>query len=156
MENPYMKYLHYVHEDKKEKAEEKKYCLCCDFGYDITSPIPSVEPLHKNSHCVVPAVVGSAVKLFPGDTEWYEFAEFDSYILDENGQVSGMRCRIRPDTGIIELLGDREDLVWEVDLICGKEVFAEENSYENGKNTHTYRKLLLQVTDPAAKAAGAD
>ena len=46
--------------------------------------------------------------------------------------------------------------MWEVDLICGKEVFAEENSYENGKNTHTYRKLLLQVTDPAAKAAGAD
>ena len=104
----------------------------------------------------MPAVVGRAVKLFPGDTERYEFAEFDSYILDENGQVSGMKCRIRPDTGIIELLGGREDLVWEVDLICGKEVFAEENSYENGKNTHTYRKLLLQVTDPAAKAAGAD
>ena len=129
---------------------EKEYYLYCDFGYDITSPIPSVEPLHKNSHCCVPAVVGTTVKLFPGDSERYEFAEFVSYIMDENGQIQGIKCQIRPDTKIIELLGDPENLVWEVDLICGKEVFAEDNNYENGKNTHTYRKLLLQVKDPSA------
>ncbi|MBO4832211.1 MAG: hypothetical protein J5569_07115 [Oscillospiraceae bacterium] len=140
--------------DKKEKVkeEEKEYCLCCDFGYDITSPIPSVEPLHKNAHCCVPAAVGTAVKLFPGDPERFEYAEFVSFITDENRQVRGMKCRIRPDNKIIRLLGDREDLVWEVDLICGKEVFAEDNSYENGKNTHTYRKLLLQTRDGAAQA----
>ena len=129
---------------------EKEYYLYCDFGYDITSPIPSVEPLHKNSHCCVPAVVGTTVKLFPGYSERYEFAEFVSYIMDENGQIQGIKCQIRPDTKIIELLGDPENLVWEVDLICGKEVFAEDNNYENGKNTHTYRKLLLQVKDPSA------
>ena len=48
---------------------EKEYELCCDFGYDITSPIPSAEPVHKNSHCVVPAVVGTTVELFPGESE---------------------------------------------------------------------------------------
>ena len=95
-------------------------------------------------------------RLFPGDPERFEFAEFVSFIKDENRQVRGMKCRIRPDTKIISLLGDREDLVWEVDLICGKEVFAEDSSYENGKNTHTYRKLLLQEKDPAAKAAEYD
>ena len=134
----------------RKKQMEKEYYLCCDFGYDITSPIPSVEPLHKNSYCCVPAVVGTTVKLFPGESERYEFADFVSYIMDENRQVHGIKCRIRPDTKIIELLGAPENLVWEVDLICGKEVFAEDNNYENGKNTHTYRKLLLQVKDPSA------
>ena len=147
MKNPFRRF---IHKDKKEKVEEKAYYLCCDFGYDITSPIPSIEPLHKNSHCCVPAVVGTTVKLFPGDSERFEFAEFVSYIMDENGHAQGIKCRIRPDTKIIELLGNPESLVWEVDLICGKEVFAEDINYENGKNTHTYRKLLLQVKDPAA------
>ena len=140
----------FIHKDKKEKVEEKAYYLCCDFGYDITSPIPSIEPLHKNSHCCVPAVVGTTVKLFPGDSERFEFAEFVSYIMDENGRAQGIKCKIRPDTKIIELLGDPENLVWEVDLICGKEMFAEDNNYENGKNTHTYRKLLLQDKTTAA------
>ena len=36
-----------------------KYSLSCDFGYDVTSPIPSVEPVHSNSHCLVPAVIGT-------------------------------------------------------------------------------------------------
>ncbi len=36
-----------------------------------------------------------------------------------------------------------EDPRWEVDLVCGKAVFAENSSYENGKNTHAYRRLLL-------------
>ena len=147
MKNPFRRF---IHKDKKEKVEEKAYYLCCDFGYDITSPIPSIEPLHKNSHCCVPAVVGTTVKLFPGDSERFEFAEFVSYIMDENGHAQGIKCRIRPDTKIIELLGDPENLVWEVNLICGKEVFVEDNNYENGKNTHTYRKLLLQVKDPDA------
>ena len=70
--------------------------------------------------------------------------------MDENRQVHGIKCRIRPDTKIIELFGDPENLVWEVDLICGKEVFVEDNNYENGKNTHTYRKLLLQDKTTAA------
>ena len=153
MKNPFRRF---IHNDKKENAEETEYCLCCDFGYDVTSPIPSVEPLHKNSHCCVPAVVGTAVKLFPGDPERFEFAEFVSYITDECNQVRGIKCRIRPDTKIIELLGDPENLIWEVDLICGKEIFVEDSSYENGKNTHTYRKLLLQVKDPIAKAAESD
>lgn len=153
MQNPLGRF---IHKAKKDKAEEKEYCLCCDFGYDVTSPIPSVEPLHKNSRCCVPAAVGTAVKLFQGDPERYEYAEFVSFITDENRQVRGIKSRIRPDTKIISLLGDREDLVWEVDLICGKEVFAEDSSYENGKNTHTYRKLLLQEKDPAAKAAEYD
>ena len=150
MKNPFRRF---IHKDKKEKVEEKAYYLCCDFGYDITSPIPSIEPLHKNSHCCVPAVVGTTVKLFPGDSERFEFAEFVSYIMDENGRAQGIKCRIRPDTKIIELLGDPENLVWEVDLICGKEIFAEDNNYENGKNTHTYRRLLLQTKDQAAEAA---
>ena len=137
-------------------AQGKEYVLCCDFGYDVTSPLPSVEPLHKNAHCLVPAVVGTAVKLFPGDPERFEYAEFVSFLTDENGQIAGMKCRIRPDTIIISLLGGAEDLVWEVDLLCGKEVFAEDNSYENGKNTHTYRRLLLQTADPAAEAAEAE
>lgn len=34
-----------------------------------------------------------------------------------------------------------------------KEVWAESNSYENGKDTHTYRRLLLTAGDPADKAA---
>ena len=51
---------------RKEKTE-KEYDLCCDFGYDITSPIPSVEPAHRNSHCLVPAVAGTTEKLFPGE-----------------------------------------------------------------------------------------
>ena len=39
---------------------KKEYELSCDFGYDITSPVPSVEPRsedplfrsHQNCHCV--------------------------------------------------------------------------------------------------------
>ena len=45
---------------------------------------------------------------------------------------------------------------WEVDLYCGKAVFAEDNNYENGKNTHTYRRLLLEVRDPAAEGTESD
>ena len=140
--------------NKKEKAEaeEKAYELCCDFGYDVTSPIPSVEPLHKNSHCVVPAVVGTTVELFPNDPERYEFAEFVSFITDDNEQIIGIKCRIKPNPMIMHFFGDSEDLVWEVDLLCGKEVYAEDNKYENGKNTHIYRKLLLQVKDPNDQA----
>ena len=143
--------------DKKEGFHEEgiKYYLFCDFGYDVTSPIPSVEPVHKNCHCVVPAVVGTTVKLFPGDPERYEYSEFVSYITDDNREIVGMKCRIRPNAKIIEFFGDSENLVWEVNLICGKEVFAEDNNYENGKNTHTYRRLLLQAEDPAAKAGEA-
>ena len=151
MENPFRKFMH-----KKEKEGEKEYCLCCDFGVDITSPIPSAEPLHRNAHCCVPAVVGTAVELFPGDPERFEFAEFVSYLTDENGQVLGMKGRIRPDARIMELFDDPEDLVWEVDLICGKEVFAEDSSYENGKNTHTYRRLLLQTREPGRGKAASD
>ena len=143
----------FFRKDEKEKVneEEKEYCLCCDFGYDITSPIPSIEPLHKNSHCLVPAVVGTTVKLFPGDAERFEYADFVSFITDENGQINGIKCRIRPDNKIIEFLGDPENLIWEVDLVCGKEVFVEDNNYENGKNTHTYRRLLLNTKDTTAE-----
>ena len=139
------------HKDQKEKVnkEEKEYFLCCDFGYDITSPIPSIEPLHKNSHCLVPAVAGTTVKLFPGDSERFEYADFMSFLMDESGQINGIKCRIRPDNKILEFLGDPENLIWEVDLVCGKKVYVEDNNYENGKNTHTYRKLLLQTKDRA-------
>jgi|GEM_PF-3231385 hypothetical protein len=137
----------YDKKDKKEQAAGAEYYLCCDFGYDVTSPIPSTEPLHKNSHSIVPAVVGTTVRLFPGEAERFEFAEFVSCIMDENGQIHGMKCRIRPDDKIIRFFGSPEDLVWEVDLIFGKEVFAEDNHYENGKNTHTYRRLLLQAKE---------
>ena len=155
MKNPFGRLFRRA-EDEKEKQAEDEYTLCCDFGYDITSPIPSVEPVHKNSHCVVPAVVGSTVKLFPGDRERYEFAEFVSFLTDENGRITGIKCRIKPDPKIAKLLGWPEDAGWEADLICGKAVFAEDSSYENGKNTHTYRRLLLQVEDGAGKASGAD
>ena len=128
---------------RKEKTE-KEYDLCCDFGYDITSPNPSVEPLHKNSHCLVPAVIGTTVELFPKDPERYEFAEFVSFLMDENRQNIGIKCRIKPNPRILEFFGGMEDLVWEVDLLCGKEVWTEDSSYENGKNTHTYRRLLVQ------------
>ena len=141
----------FFRKDEKEKVnkEEKEYCLCCDFGYDITSPIPSIEPLHKNSHCLVPAVVGTTVKLFPGDSERFEYADFMSFLMDGSGQINGIKCRIRPDNKIIEFLGDPENLIWEIDLVCGKEVYVEDNNYENGKNTHTYRRLLLQPKDRA-------
>ncbi len=151
MKNPFGSLFNRVKKEKPNE-EERAYVLSCDFGYDVTSPIPSIEPLHKNSHCLVPAVVGTAVKLFPGDSERYEFAEFVSFITDENSRINGIKCRIRPDTRILRLLGDREDLVWEVDLICGKEVYAEDSRYENGKNTHTYRRMLLQEKDPAAES----
>ena len=136
------------YKDKKEKVKE--YCLSCDFGYDITSPIPSTEPLHKNSHCLVPAVVGTTVELFSGEPERYEFAEFVSYITDKNGQNVGIKCRIKPDPRIMKFFGGMEDQVWEADLFCGKEVWAEDNRYENGKNTHTYRRLLLKVNNQSA------
>ena len=80
--------------------------LCCDFGYDVTSPIPSAEPGHKNFHTVVPAVVGTTVKLFPN--ERLEVAEFVSDITNENGQtvgewfetpnVSAIRTTVEEDT----------------------------------------------------------
>ena len=127
---------------RKGKTEEaKKYFLCCDFGYDITSPIPSVEPVHENSHCIVPAVVGTLVKLFPG--ERYEVAEFVSEISDDEGRTIGLRCRIKPDPEIIRFFGISEAPAWEIDLICEKVVFVEDSKYENGKNTHTYRRFLL-------------
>ena len=77
MKNPFK---HFFMRNRKEKMEEseKEYLLCCDFGYDITSPIPSVEPVHSNSHCLVPAVVGTSAELFPGERD--EAAEFISYI----------------------------------------------------------------------------
>ena len=155
MRNPFSRLLF---KGKKEKRaeREKEYYLCCDFGYDITSPIPSVVPVHKNSHCIVPAVVGTTVKLFPGDRERYEFAEFVSFIIDENKQIIGIKCRIKPDPKIVKFLGCPDNPWWEVDLICGKEVFVEDSNYENGKNTHTYRRLLLQVKDPVAETTGPD
>ncbi|MBQ3404502.1 MAG: hypothetical protein IJG63_03680 [Oscillospiraceae bacterium] len=95
------------------------------------------------------------MKLFPGDRERYEFAEFVSFIMDENRRITGIKCRIKADPKIIRFFGCPENTGWEVDLICGKEVFVEDSNYENGKNTHTYRRLLLQVKDPAAETAGA-
>ena len=124
-----------------EELPEKKYYLSCDFGYDITSPIPSVEPIHQNSHCLVPAAAGTAVKLFPNERD--EIAEFVSWIRDENKQIIGVKCRIRTDPEILRFFGIPDDPGWEADLICGKKIFTEESRYENGKNTHTYRSLLL-------------
>ena len=136
--------------DKEMEETKKEYVLCCDFGYDITSPVPSVEPVHRNSHCLVSAVVGTTVELFPGEPERYEFAEFVSYITDKSGQNVGIKCRIKPNPRILEFFGGMEDQVWEADLFCGKEVWAEDNRYENGKNTHTYRRLLLKVNNQSA------
>ena len=139
MTNPFR---HFFMKHRKGKTEEaKKYFLCCDFGYDITSTIPSVEPVHKKSHCIVSAVVGTLVKMFPG--ERYEVAEFVSEIVDEEGRTIGLKCRIKPDPKIIRFFGISEDPAWEIDLICEKVVFVEDSKYENGKNTHTYRRLLL-------------
>ncbi len=123
-----------------------EYDLCCDFGYDITSPIPAVEPVHKNFHCLVPAVAGTTVELFPGVSERYEYAEFVSCLTDENSRNIGMKCRIMPSPKLMKFFGGLESMVWEVDLFCGKEVFTEDSRYDNGKNTHTYRRLLLQET----------
>jgi len=120
---------------------EQKYYLSCDFGYDITSPIPSQEPVHNNSHCEVPAVVGTMVKLFPRERD--EIAEFVSNILDEHQQIIGIKCIIKLDSRIVDIFGLPDDPGWEFDLICGKVVFVDDNRYENGKNTHTYRRLLL-------------
>lgn len=140
MKNPFS---HFFMKHRKGKTEEseKEYFLCCDFGYDITSPIPSVEPVHENSHCIVPAVVGTEVKLFPG--ERHEVAEFVSEIMDEEGRTIGLKCRIKTDPKILRFFGISEDSAWETDLICEKAVFVEDSKYENGKNTHTYRRLLL-------------
>ena len=126
---------------KHRKRKTKEYLLCCDFGYDITSPMPSAEPVHKNSHCVIPAVVGTAVKLFPN--ERFEVAEFVSSITDEDGQTIGLKCKIKIAPKITRLFDIPEELAWEVDLICEKVVFVEDSKYENGKNTHTYHRLLL-------------
>lgn len=136
MKNPFSFFLH---------KQQKEYYLSCDFGYDITSPIPSVEPVHNNSHCVVPAIAGTTVKLFP--KERTEIAEFGSYIMDENQRIIGLKCRIKQDPKISEFFGIPEDPGWEVDLICGKDVFIDNNKYENGKNTHTYYRFLLLDTD---------
>ncbi len=125
------------------KAEEA-YELCCDFGYDVTSPIPSAEPVHRNFHSVVPAVVGTTAELFPGVPERYEYAEFVSFLKDDDGQSTGMKCRIKPSPRIIRLLGGGDGPIWEVDLLFGKAVFVDFNDYKNGKNTHTYRRLLLR------------
>ena len=140
MKNPFS---HFFMNHRKGKTEEseKEYFLCCDFGYDITSPIPSVEPVHENSHCIVPAVVGTLVKLFPG--ERHEVAEFVSEIVDEEGRTIGLKCRIKTDPKILRYFGISEDSAWDIDLICEKVVFVEDSKYENGKNTHTYRRLLL-------------
>ena len=120
MTNPFR---HFFMKHRKGKTEEaKKYFLCCDFGYDITSPIPSVEPVHKNSHCTLPAVVGTVVKLFPG--ERYEVAEFVSEISDDEGRTIGLRCRIKPDPEIIRFFGISEAPAWEIDLICEKVVWV--------------------------------
>ena len=140
MKNPFSHF--FMKHRKGEKVEsEKKYFLCCDFGYDITSPIPSVEPVHENSHSIVPAVVGTVVKLFPG--ERHEVAEFVSEIVNEEGRTIGLKCRIKPDPKITRFFGVSGDPAWEIDLICEKVVFVEDSKYENGKNTHTYRRLLL-------------
>ena len=128
-------------EERREEETKKGFLLVCDFGYDITSPIPSVEPVHENSHCTVPAVAGTSVRLF--GEKGHEIAEFLSPITDEEGRVTGMKCRIRQDPKIYELLGIPVDPGWEVDLVCGKAWFADDSRYENGKNTHTYRRLLL-------------
>ena len=100
-----------------------------------------MEPVHKNSHCVVPAVVGTGVKLFP--EERHEVAEFVSGIADEDGRTIGLKYRIKTDPEITGFFGIPEDPGWEVDLICEKAVFVENSKYENGKNTHNYRRLLL-------------
>ena len=121
-----------------------KYSLSCDFGYDVTSPIPSVEPIHSNSHCLVPAVIGTKAELFPGERD--EIAEFVSCITDEDGQTVGIKVRIGPSAKAIKFrrfMGLPDDPGWEADLICGKELFLEDDHYENGKNTHTYRRLIL-------------
>ena len=125
----------------KTEESEKEYLLSCDFGYDITSPIPSVEPVHKSFHSIAPAVVGTVVKLFP--EERLEVAEFISGITDEDGRTIGIKCRIKTDPKITMYFGIPEDPAWEVDLVCEKAVFVEFNKYENGKNTHNYRRLLL-------------
>ena len=135
---------------------EKEYELCCDFGYDITSPIPSVEPVHKNSHSVVPAVIGTTAELFPDDPERYEFAEFVSFLTDEEKENTGIRCRIGPSPELLRFFPQLEATVWEVDLLLGKAVFADDNNYSGGKNTHTYRRLLLQEKEPAAETAGSE
>ncbi len=144
MKNPF-KSIYKKNQKEKTEESKKEYCLSCDFGYDITSPIPSVESVHNNSHCVVPAVAGTTVKLFP--KERTEIAEFGSHILDENQRSIGLKCRIKQDPKISEFFGIPEDPGWEVDLICGKVKFIDLNKYENGKNTHTYYRFLLQDKD---------
>ena len=122
----------------------KRFYLSCDFGYDVTSPIPSEEPVRSNSHCLVPAVIGTSAELFPGERD--EAAEFVSYITDEAGQTVGVKVRIGPSAkvrGFLKYMGIQDDPGWEEDLICGKEVLVEDDHYENGKNTHTYRRLIL-------------
>ena len=115
--------------------------LCCDFGYDVTSPIPSAEPGHKNFHSVVPAVVGTTVKLFPN--ERLEVAEFVSDITNENGQTVGLKYRIKIDPVIARHFDIQDEPGWEIDLMRDKPVYVDDNAYENGKSTHTYRRLLL-------------
>ena len=152
MKNPFRRFFTKAREGKQDQAgktdckgktkeAEKEFLLSCDFGYDITSPIPSVEPVHKNFHCVIPAVVGTVVKPFP--EEGYEVVEFVSGITDEDGRTIGLKCRLRQDPRIIRYFNIPDDPMWETDLICDKAVLLENNKYENGKNTHTYRRLLL-------------
>ncbi|MBQ1391380.1 MAG: hypothetical protein IIY82_06495 [Firmicutes bacterium] len=126
---------------KQGDAPDKQYDLECDFGCDITSPIPSVEPIHQNHHCRVPAVVGTTVELFPG--ERVEIAEFLSYLRDEQGEITGICCRIKENPGLYRFLNLPEPEGWEIELICGKKEYFETSCYENGKNTHLYRSLIL-------------
>ena len=127
-------------QDKTEE-QEKKYLLVCDFGYEVTSPIPSVEPHNRNYHCEVPAVVGAEVMLFPG--ERLELAEFISPVTDEDGETIGIKCRIKIDPEIFRILKEPVAPGYEVDLICNKEVLIAGDDYENGKNTYTYYRLLI-------------
>ena len=140
MKNPF-KAAFMKHKKDKTEEQEKEYLLVCDFGYEVTSPIPSVKPHNKNYHCEVPAVVGTEVMLFPG--ERLELAEFMSPLTDEDGRTIGIKCRIKIDPEIFRILKKPVAPGYEVDLICNKKVSIAGDDYENGENTHTYYRLLL-------------
>ena len=129
------------------KQSTRSFRLQCDFGFEVTSPIPSGDPSHGVDSATVPAIPGTNVKLFPGKRP--EFAEFTSYVVDELGVPCGIRCTVWDYPPSFVEIGFPKSPVQELELMAGEERFFDNSIYENGKRTYTFRKFtLLEDAEP--------
>ena len=119
----------------------KRFLLQCDFGFEITSPIPSIEPSRGTDSNTVPAVPGTTVKLFPGRRT--ETAQFTSYVVDELGIPCGIRCTVWDYPPALEAIGFPKSPVQELELMVGEKKYFDGSTYENGKRTYTFRRFIL-------------